>query len=224
MRALYHHHARGNSLFRNRGDGTFEDVSVAARAEMGRWTWSSGALDFDSDGWEDIYCVNGMVTREGSDLDLDALFWGGVVARSPLTQATGTPYDDAWRALNWLMADRSVAGHQRNVFLRNDGRGGFDDVSGALGLDLDEDGRTFSVLDFDHDGDPDILDFSPRATPQLRLFRNDVRASRRDAGGAPASAPRTGRSSPRRGASRAAATRSARASPWRPTGCAGPRW
>ena len=91
VRALYHHHARGNSLFRNRGDGTFEDVSVAARAEMGRWTWSSGALDFDSDGWEDIYCVNGMVTREGSDLDLDELFWGGVVARSPLTQRGGHP-------------------------------------------------------------------------------------------------------------------------------------
>jgi len=173
VRALYHHHARGNSLFRNRGDGTFEDVSVPARAEMGRWTWSSGALDFDSDGWEDIFCVNGMVTREGSDLDLDELFWGGVVARSPLTQAAGTPYDDAWRGLNWLMADRSVAGHQRDVFLRNDGRGGFDDISGALGLDRDVDGRTFSVLDFDHDGDPDILYFSPRSTPQLRLFRND---------------------------------------------------
>jgi tetratricopeptide (TPR) repeat protein len=173
VRELYRHHARGNSLFRNRGDGTFEDVSVAARAEMGRWTWSSGALDFDSDGWEDVYCVNGMVTREGSDIDLDPLFWGGVVASSPATQATGTTYDDAWRALNWMMADRSEAGHQRNVFLRNDGRGGFDDVSGALGLDLDEDGRAFSVLDFDHDGDPDLLTLSPRGAPQLRLFRND---------------------------------------------------
>jgi Tfp pilus assembly protein PilF/peroxiredoxin len=173
VRELYHHHARGNSLFRNRGDGTFEDVSVAARAEMGRWNWSSGALDFDTDGWEDIYCVNGMITREGSDFDLDPLFWGGMVARSPLTVATGTRYDDAWRALNWFMADRSEAGHHRNVFLRNDGRGGFDDVSGALGLDLDEDGRVFSVLDFDHDGDPDILSFSPRGTPELRLFRDD---------------------------------------------------
>ena len=174
VRALYHHHARGNSLLRNRGDGSFEDVSVAARAEMGRWTWSSGALDFDSDGWEDVYCVNGMVTREGSELDLDPLFWGGVVARSPLTHATGTAYDGAWRAESWLMADRSLAGHQRHVFLRNDGRGGFDDVSGALGLDLEEDGRSFSVLDFDHDGDPDILTLSARGAPQLRLFRNDV--------------------------------------------------
>ena len=137
VRALYRHHARGNSLFRNRGDGTFEDVSLAARANMGRWTWSTARLDFDSDGWEDVYAVNGMVTREGSTLDLDWMFWGGVVARSPLTQATGTPYDSAWRAINRLMVEHSVAGHQRHVFLRNDGRGGFDDVSGALGLDLD---------------------------------------------------------------------------------------
>ena len=43
VRALYRRHARGNSLFRNRGDGTFEDVTLNARAEMGRWAWSSDA-------------------------------------------------------------------------------------------------------------------------------------------------------------------------------------
>jgi tetratricopeptide (TPR) repeat protein len=175
VRALYRHHARGNSLFRNRGDGTFEDVTLPARINMGRWSWSTGALDFDADGWEDVYDVNGMVTRESSREDLDWMFWGGVVARSPLTQATGTPYDDAWRAINRLMVKDSIAGHHRNVFLRNDGQGGFDDVSGAVGLDLDQDGRAFSVLDFDGDGDPDLVLLSPRSAPQLRLFRNDFR-------------------------------------------------
>jgi Tfp pilus assembly protein PilF/peroxiredoxin len=173
VHALYRHHARGNSLFRNRGDGTFEDVTLPARANMGRWTWSSGAIDFDGDGWDDIYCVNGMVTREGSKEDLDWMFWGGVVARSPLTQATGTPYDAAWKAMNRLMVEHSIAGHHRNIFLRNDGQGAFDDVSGALGLDLDQDGRAFSVLDFDGDGDPDLVLLAPRSAPQLRIFRND---------------------------------------------------
>ena len=32
---------------------------------MGRWAWSSDTLDFDSDGWEDLYVVNGMLTRDG---------------------------------------------------------------------------------------------------------------------------------------------------------------
>jgi Tfp pilus assembly protein PilF/peroxiredoxin len=95
------------------------------------------------------------------------------VARSPLTQATGTPYDAAWKAMNRLMVEHSVAGHHRNVFLRNDGQGGFDDVSGALGVDLDQDGRAFSVLDFDGDGDPDLVLLAPRSAPQLRIFRND---------------------------------------------------
>jgi Tfp pilus assembly protein PilF len=173
VRALYRRHARGNSLFRNRGDGTFEDVTLAAGAEMGRWAWSSDVLDFDNDGGEDLYVVNGMFTREGAEEDLDGYFWRQVVARSPLSRVTGTPYDDAWRAINRLLAHGSQANHQRNVFLRNDGRGGYDDVSGSVGLDLDQDGRSFAVLDFDRDGDVDLAVMAARSSPQLRIFRND---------------------------------------------------
>jgi Tfp pilus assembly protein PilF/peroxiredoxin len=175
VHAIYRHHAQGNSVLRNKGDGTFEDVSLPARANMGRWSWSTGALDFDCDGWEDVYAVTGMVTRQSSKEDLDWMFWGGVVARSPMTEASGTPYDQAWRAMNRFMTEHSVAGHQRNVFLRNDGHGAFDDISGAVGLDLDEDGRSFAVLDFNRDGAPDIVSLAPRSAPQLRLFRNDFK-------------------------------------------------
>jgi Flp pilus assembly protein TadD len=172
VRALYRRHARGNTLLRNRGDGTFEDVTLAARAEMGRWAWSSDALDFDSDGWDDLYVVNGMLTRDEAPEDLEGFFWRQVVARSPLTRVTGTPYDEAWRAINHLLVRGSIASRQRNVFLRNDGRGGFDDVSGVLGLDLDQDGRSFAVLDLHQDGDPDLAVMAARQEPQLRLFQN----------------------------------------------------
>src|SRR4029453_12755227 len=157
VRALYRLHARGSSLFRDRGDRPFGDVTLSARAEMGRWAWSSDAIDFDSDGWEDLYVANGMLTRDTGPEDLDGFFWRQVVARSPLTRIKGTPYDDAWRAINQLLIHQSIASHQRNVFLRNDGRGGFDDVSGTVGLDLDQDGRAFAVLDIDRDGDPDLV-------------------------------------------------------------------
>src|SRR5205085_2863399 len=173
VRALYRRHVRGNSLLRNLGDGRFEDRTVEAHAGMGRWAWSSDALDFDSDGWEDLYIVNGMLTRKAPAADLEGFFWRQVVAYSPLTRVPGTPYDDAWRAINQLLIHGSIASRQRNVFLRNDGHGGFDEISGALGLDLDQDGRSFAVLDLDRDGDPDLVVMAARQAPQLRVFRND---------------------------------------------------
>ncbi|MCI0343082.1 MAG: VCBS repeat-containing protein [Planctomycetales bacterium] len=56
--------AAGNSLLRNNGDGTFTDVGAEAGASNGGWAWSSSALDYDGDGWTDIYVVNGFVTGE----------------------------------------------------------------------------------------------------------------------------------------------------------------
>jgi Tfp pilus assembly protein PilF len=177
VRALYRRHVRGNSLFRNLGNGRFDDKTLEAHAEMGRWAWSSDALDFDSDGWDDLYVVNGMLTRQASAMppppDLEGFFWRQVVARSPLARVPGTPYDDAWRAINQLLIHGSIASRQRNVFLRNDGHGGYDEVSGAVGLDLDQDGRSFATLDGDGDGDPDLVVMAARQAPQLRVFRND---------------------------------------------------
>ena len=179
VRALYRRHVRGNTLLRNLGNGRFEDTTLEAHAEMGRWAWSSDALDFDSDGWDDLYIVNGMLTRKPDAAgggDLEGFFWRQIVARSPLTRVPGTPYDDAWRAINQLLIHGSIASRQRNVFLRNDGHGGYDEISGTVGLDLDQDGRSFAVLDIDGDGDPDLVVMADRQAPQLRIFRNDFEA------------------------------------------------
>jgi Flp pilus assembly protein TadD/peroxiredoxin len=210
VRALYRRHVRGNSLLRNLGNGRFEDKTIEAHAEMGRWAWSSDAFDFDRDGWDDIYIVNGMLSRkerretelaapaagasadararasgrgdprafrDADREDLEGFFWRQVVAHSPLTRVPGTPYDDAWRAINQLLIHGSIASHQRNVFLRNDGHGGFDDVSGAIGLDVDQDGRSFALVDVDGDGDQDLVVMAARQAPQLRIFRNDYASS-----------------------------------------------
>jgi hypothetical protein len=64
LQAVYRRHARGNSLFRNRGDGSFEDVSLESGAYFGRWSWCSGFADFNLDGRPDIYVANGFVTGE----------------------------------------------------------------------------------------------------------------------------------------------------------------
>ena len=54
--------AAGNSLYENLGDGTFKDVSKAAGGFSGGWAWGGGFLDFDNDGWEDIFTPNGFIS------------------------------------------------------------------------------------------------------------------------------------------------------------------
>jgi hypothetical protein len=66
----YRRHARGNTLFRNRGDGKFDDVSMDAGVTVGRWAWGSNFVDLNSDGRDDLYVVNGMVTGIADPADL----------------------------------------------------------------------------------------------------------------------------------------------------------
>jgi hypothetical protein len=62
VRAAFQRQARGNSLFRNNGDGTFQDVTAAAGVAFGRWAWGSGLWDYDNDGRLDIFVTNGYIT------------------------------------------------------------------------------------------------------------------------------------------------------------------
>jgi hypothetical protein len=59
--------ARGNSLFAADGEGGFRDVSEPSGVTMGRWAWSSGFIDVNNDGWEDIAVANGYLTGTRSD-------------------------------------------------------------------------------------------------------------------------------------------------------------
>jgi hypothetical protein len=60
----FRRHARGNSLFKSRGDGTFEDVTERSGASMGRWAWGAQFADLDGDGRIDLYVPNGFITNE----------------------------------------------------------------------------------------------------------------------------------------------------------------
>jgi hypothetical protein len=64
IKSRYQRLARGNTLLRNRGDGTFGDRSAPAGIEMGRWAWGSHFVDLNNDGWEDLIVSNGYITTE----------------------------------------------------------------------------------------------------------------------------------------------------------------
>jgi tetratricopeptide (TPR) repeat protein len=180
VRALCRKHARGNSLFRNGGllsskSAAFEDTSASAGVEMGRWSWSSDAWDFDHDGFLDLYIATGMISgpsRPTQVEDLNSFFWRQVVANSPSEAKPAHDYEEGWNALNELIrADRTWSGFERNVFYANNRDGTFSDVSAVVGMDFIEDGRAFALADFDHDGRLEVF-LKNRNSPQLRVLKN----------------------------------------------------
>ncbi len=62
-----------STLYRNRGNGEFEDASVAAGVGQNtRYVgWGCGFFDFDNDGWPDLLLVNGHAFPEVDRLKID---------------------------------------------------------------------------------------------------------------------------------------------------------
>jgi Flp pilus assembly protein TadD/peroxiredoxin len=171
IRALYRRHARGNSLYRNHGEGKFQNVSQQAGVEMGRWSWCSDFFDFDQDGFPDLYVANGYISAPQRN-DLASFFWRQVVAKSPADATPSLAYEHGWNALNELIrSDGSWSGYERNVMFANNRDGTFSEVSGAVGLDFPEDSRCFALADLDHDGRLEVI-LKNRNAPQLRILHN----------------------------------------------------
>jgi tetratricopeptide (TPR) repeat protein len=180
VKEAYRRHTMGNSLFRNRGDGTFEDATVRQHAGFGRWAWASGGHDLDNDGVAEIFVTCGMLTNS-STTDLNSFFWRQVVARSPVTAAPSATYENGWNALNQFMREEySWNGREPNVLHARRGDRFFD-FSGVSGLDYPEDSRAFSITDFDGDGRPDII-LKSRMGPQVRFLQNNCAASNQSIG------------------------------------------
>ena len=171
VRAMYRRHAMGNCLYRNRGDGKFEDAGQRSGTLMGRWAWSSDAWDFNHDGLPDLYITNGMISGP-QRADLNSFFWRQVVANSPKSAKPSSAYEQGWNAVNELIrADATWSGYERNLLYLNNGDGTFSDVSGIAGMDFLEDSRTFALADFDHDGRVEVV-LKNRNGPQLRFLKN----------------------------------------------------
>ena len=174
IRAHYRQHARGNSLYRNHGNGKFQNVSFAAGVDVGRWAWSSDAWDFDHDGYPDLYIANGYISGRDEG-DVASFFWRQVVANSPQAPTPSVNYELGWNAINELIrSDASWNGHERNVFYVNNHDGTFSDVSGISGLDSPDDSRSFALADLDHDGRLEIV-LKNRNGPQLRILGNAMK-------------------------------------------------
>ena len=54
--------AAGSSLFRGGSDGTFTDVTQQMGPFQAGWAWGGIFIDFDNDGWQDLYSPNGFIS------------------------------------------------------------------------------------------------------------------------------------------------------------------
>jgi hypothetical protein len=164
---IFRQMASGNTLLRNRGDGTFEDVSWPARANPPGWFWGSSFADFDNDGWQDIYSANGWVKNDlGTEMELE--FLNNVVSRQA-EYKTGVFFDpDTFGRTSWH-------GWERNRHLRNNRDGTFLEIGHAAGTDLLLNSRGIAVADFWNRGRLDLA--VAASTERHALLRNELEVS-----------------------------------------------
>ena len=160
--------ASGNTLLKNRGDGTFEDTTVAASANPIGWFWGSSFADFDNDGWLDIYSADGWVYNDPhTEIELD--FLNNVVSKMK-DYKTGIFFDPQY------FGRRSWHGYERNRYLRSNGDGTFLETGRAAGTDLLLNSRGIAVADFWNRGALDIA--VAASTDRHALLKNEIASGR----------------------------------------------
>jgi hypothetical protein len=155
-------------LWRNRGDGTFEDVTATAEVDA---AFGAGlgvvTADFDGDGWTDIYVANDgdpnqlWINRQGSGTFQDDALLAGVALNAEGAEEAGMGVDagdfdgDGDEDLFMTHLER-----ESNTFYVNLGGGRFEDRTIHVGLHASSLPYTAfgtRFFDYDNDGWLDLL-------------------------------------------------------------------
>jgi len=192
-----------NRLYRNRRDGTFEDVTKRAGLEGSGYGSAATAGDCDNDGFTDLYVANVgrnlLFHNRGDGTFEDVTDKAGVGHPGTGISAVFLDADnDGWLDLfvaNYLTYKAEAESEQNpgaypgplaypgeaNVLYRNKGDGTFEDVTRQAGLHAPgHRAMSVSALDCDWDGDTDLYvanDDTPNA-----LWLNDGKGHFRDVG------------------------------------------
>ncbi|HZM70285.1 MAG TPA: CRTAC1 family protein [Candidatus Cryosericum sp.] len=187
-------------LFRNRGNGSFEDVtSKAGVADVDGYGSACTAADYDNDGDEDLYVTNFgpsvLYRNNGNGTFSDVTAAAGVRNGLYAASAAWADYDldgrpDLYVAnyVDFTMNDQKYCGDIKvnrrsychpdaygglpDALYHNEGNGRFKEVAKAAGI-WDPNGKSLGVvwIDYDADGDDDLY-VANDATPNM-LYRNE---------------------------------------------------
>ena len=170
-----------NLLYQNNGDGTFTDVSESSGIAkvQGRYSMTATTLDFDRDGWTDIYvaCDSSASTLYRNNHDgtfTDVAVEAGCAynedgqAQAGMGVATGDYNGDG-------LVDifKTHFSDDLPALYKNSGRGFFEDASRAAGFDITryvEWGT--GLVDFDNDGWRDVFIVTGSVYPEVeKIFK-----------------------------------------------------
>jgi hypothetical protein len=168
----------GDSLYHNNGDGTFTDVSKAARVDDASGYYGLGVVwsDFNDDGRPDLFVAddstpNYLYRNDGTGHFTDVSYISGTAVSSDGGEMAG---------MGVAVCDFNHTGRfsihvtnfedQSNSLYRNDGNMAFTDVAYAAGLGqitIPYMGWGTGCVDFDNDGWADLFVVNGHVYPQV---------------------------------------------------------
>jgi hypothetical protein len=130
-----------NELWRNNGQGTFSNVTEKAGLTHQSWSTSATWVDFDGDGWEDLYVCNYLYYDENDPRACTTFLSGDAAMKQMLGMQNSRDYCGPWNL--------SPLPH---LLYRNRGDGTFEDISAKSGV-AERLGPGLGVIAADFDGD-----------------------------------------------------------------------
>jgi enediyne biosynthesis protein E4 len=165
-----------NTLFQNRGDGTFAEIADYAGVSASEWSWSPVFLDVDLDGYEDLLIPAGH-TRDVQDLDAEAQ-----IRANSRTQTQISRIADPKERLNAFIQSKIENSRfyppldMPIVAFHNLGQYRFEETTAIWGTDNPGVHHALATGDFDGDGDLDLV--VNNLGSAAGIYRNETSAPR----------------------------------------------